>query len=311
MRVNRQRDIIHRWEQNPIISIKDLSFKAADIWNAGAVKIGNTYILIVTIESLSGHKDLYLARSNNGYHFTVDKSPFMTHAEISTAKKYERISIMDARITFLDNAYYITYIAESRHGFRIALAKTEDFKGVKRIGFISEVDTKGGALFPEKVNGRYARLERPGEGGRIWISYSDDLVYWGGSEAVMSPRTGFWDSSRIGDAVPPFRIPDGRWLMLYYGIKETSAGPLFRIGAALLDADDPSRVNARTNIPILSPREEYERVGDIRNLIFTCGGIVEDSKLLLYYGAARSCICAGTTTLDDIISKCRESEEPF
>ncbi len=308
MKKRKQRDIIHRWEGNPAITIQSLPFKASDIWNAGAVRVGDTYILIVTIESLSGHKDLYCARSENGYHFTVDAEPFMIHAEDSAFSKYEKISIMDARITYLDDTYYISYIGESEYGFRIGLAKTDDFKKATRLNFISEVDTKGGALFPEKINGRYARLERPADGGRIWISYSDDLVCWGGSEAIMSPRKGFWDASRIGDAVPPMRISDGRWLMIYYGIKETSAGPLFRIGAALLDAKDPSKVVARTNIPILSPREMYERVGDITNLVFSCGAVLDGDNLLLYYGAAKSCLCVGITTLDDIVNECIESE---
>ena len=99
--------------------------------------------------------------------------------------------------------------------------------------------------------------------------------------------------------------------MLYYGIKDTSAGPLFRIGAAFLDPDNPAKVLSRTNIPILSPRERYERVGDVPNLIFSCGAILEDEKLLLYYGASDSCICLGSTTIDEIDQECLESKGGF
>jgi predicted GH43/DUF377 family glycosyl hydrolase len=115
----------------------------------------------------------------------------------------------------------------------------------------------------------------------------------------------------VGDAVPPIRVKDGSWLLIYYGIKDTSAGPLFRIGAVFLDADDPARVVSRTNVPILSPRKNYERIGDVTNLIFSCGAILEDEKLLLYYGASDSCICLGTTAIDDIYQECAKSEGEF
>ena len=115
----------------------------------------------------------------------------------------------------------------------------------------------------------------------------------------------------MGDAVPPIRIKDGRWLLIYYGIKETSAGPLFRIGAVFLDADDPSRVLTRTNVPILSPRKNYERIGDVTNMIFSCGAIMDDNKLMLYYGASDSCICLGTTTIEEIDQECAISEGEF
>lgn len=300
----KQHDIIHRWEGNPIITMEDLPFKVSDICNAGAVKINNIWLLLLTIETLRGHKKLYIARSEDGRYFEVDAKPFMEPEE----KKYEETSVMDALITPFEDTYYISYVAESRHGYRIGLAITDDFKTVKRLGFVSEVDTKSGVLFPEKINGRFARLERPWTGGRIWISYSDDLVYWGGTEVVLSPRPGYWDNSRVGNAVPPFRLKDGRWMLIYYGIKETSAGSLFRIGAALLDPDNPAMVIGRTNIPILSPRERYERIGDIPNLIFSCGAILEDEELFLYYGGSDSCICLGLTTIDQIDQECLKSK---
>ncbi len=304
MPLKKQHDIIHRWEGNPVITMEDLPFKASDICNAGVVKINGAWLLLVTIETLRGHKKLYIARSEDGRYFNVDPEPFIDQAD----KQYEETSVMDAFITPFEDAYYISYIAESHCGYRIGLARTDDFKTVTRLGFVSEVDTKGGALFPEKINGRFARLERPWAGGRIWISYSDDLVYWGGSEVVLSPRPGHWDTHRVGNAAPPVKVKDGRWLLLYYGIKDTSAGPLFRIGAVFLDPDNPAKVLSRTNIPILSPRERYERVGDIPNLIFSRGAILEDETLLLYYGASDSCICLGSTTIDKIEQECIKSK---
>lgn len=307
----KQEDIIHRWEGNPVVTMEDLSFRASDICNAGAVKVGDTYLLLITIESLRGHKNLYLARSTDSHYFEVDDEPFIKPSTDKAFIKHEEIGIADGRITPFEDHYYIIYTAESRHGFRLGLARTDDFENVTRLGLISEVDTKGGTLFPEKINGRYARFERPWSGSRIWISYSDDLIYWGGYEALLSPRPGYWDAGRVGDAVPPIRLKDGRWLLIYYGIKDTSSGPLFKIGAVFLDPDNPARVLARTNIPILSPRKRYERVGDIPNIVFSCGGILEGEKLLLYYGASDSCICLGSTTIHEIEQECVKSKGEF
>ena len=143
------------------------------------------------------------------------------------------------------------------------------------------------------------------------MTYSDDLEYWGWSEVVMTPRSGFWDNNRIGAATPPMETEQG-WLFIYYGVRQTSSGPIFRLGAAMLDAESPIQVLGRTNVPILSPREEYERIGDVNNLVFSCGAIIEpDGEAKLYYGAANSCICVGTTKVQSIIHACLESKKEF
>jgi len=261
----RSPDIINRWEGNPAIAIDDLSFPCSDISNAGAVKIDGKYILLVTIQNLQGGYSLYCAHSDDGYHFKMENEPLMSPSKSGPFAVYEENGVLDGRIVPLDGKYYISYNALGKHGFRLGLATTTDFETVKRAGLISEPDTKAGVLFPEKIKGRYARLERPGEGASIWISYSDDLTYWGWSEVVMTPRSGFWDCNRIGAATMPLKMELG-WLFIYYGIKETSAGPLFRLGAAILDTANPAKVAGRTNIPILSPRKKYERIGDGGNM---------------------------------------------
>ncbi len=311
MKRKKQWDVVHRWEGNPIIGLDDIPFRCSDICNAAAVKFNNEYILLLTIENMNGRKNLYMAKSRDGYRFKVDATPFIACSDEAGFHEYEKYGVLDPKITCLEGIYYITYTAAGSHGFRLALAETNDFKSVKKRGFISEPDSKGGLLFPEKINGKYVKLEMPGNGGRIWISYSDDLIHWGGYDAIMSPRAGFWDFHKIGPAVPPFRLKDGKWLLIYYGQKNTSAGSLSRIGAAFLDADDPAKVTDRTNIPIISPREMYERVGDAPNVVFSCGAILEGDNLLLYYGAARSCIGVGTTTVNEIIDSCIASEKEF
>lgn len=305
------RDVIYRYTKNPLISIEDLPFQCSDIWNAGVIRFNDEYLLLLTVETLEGLGCIYMARGTDGYNFVVEPEPFMTASQDKSFADYETFGIRDPRITEIEDTYYITYLAESENGKRIGLARTYDFKSVERIQFVSEPDTKSGALFPKKFNGRFAILERPSAGHSIWLSYSDDLTHWGSSTIVLTPRSGYWDSNRIGAAGPPIEIDRG-WLLIYYGEKITTAGPLVRLGAAILDKDDPSRVLARSNIPILAPRKRYERIGDVGNVIFSCGALLEkDSEIRIYYGASDSCICLGSCALDDIIRVCLASEEEY
>ena len=304
------RDTVHRWEGNPIISISDLDFKCSDIRNAGVVQYKDDIILLVNIEHLSGNHCIHLAHRQKNKRFLVDKEPFMYPCSDSGFEQHESQGLMDPRVTFIDGVYYIMYVANGEHGFRIGLASTSDFKTVERIGIISEPDTKGGALFSSKINGKYARLERPNEGNSIWVSYSDDLVYWGESKPVLSPRDGFWDLNRVGTGPPPVETDKG-WLIIYYGVKETSAGPLYRMGAAIVDKEEPNKVLGRSNIPILSPREDYERLGDTPNIVFSTGALMKNSSLDVYYGAADSCICMGSAALEDIQYICLDRRKGY
>ncbi len=304
------RDIVHRWELNPLIGINDLDFNCADIHNAGVVYFQGEVLLLVTIEYPTGHQGIHLARPTSEGIYKVESNPFLHQSEEPKYKRHESRGVLDGRVTFLDGVYYILYNAFGDYGYRLALARTEDFGTVERIGLISEPDTKAGVLFPAKIKGRYARLERPSDGS-IWATYSDDLLHWGGSELVISPRGGFWDESRVGAGATPMEIEQG-WLVLYYGAKDTPAGPIYRIGAVILNRQEPTEVIGRTNMPILSPRENYERIGDVPNLVFPTGAFVDnDDCLKIFYGAANSCICIGITTIEKIVENCLESQVEY
>jgi len=297
-------DIIRRWEGNPAIGIGDLSFPCLDICNAGAVRLADRYVLLLTVQNLDGCESIYLAESDDGLHFEVADVPAMWSSRDGPFAEYESNGVEDPRITLLEDVYHVAYTAGSPLGFRLALARTKDFRSFERVALTSQPDTKHGCLFSERIKDRYARLERPREGGSVWVSYSEDLVHWGHSEIVLGPRAGFWDHHRVGPGAPPIAVEEG-WLLTYYGVRETSAGPLFRLGAAILDREEPTRVLGRSDVPILSPRESYERVGDVGNLVFTCGAILEpDGELKLYYGGADSCICVGTADVGEIVDRC-------
>ena len=306
------RDVIHRWEGNPIISLEDIPFRCNTVFNAAAAKVGDEYLLLIRVEDQQGRSIFALARSEDGYRFVVEPEPVMTPADEEPFATYEACGIEDPRITPMDGAYYIMYTAYSHYGPRLALARTDDFEHFERIALISEPVNKDGALFPKKINGRYARFDRPNVGstGNVWVSYSDDLVNWGGSEVVMTTRPDHWDCSRIGASAQPIETDQG-WLEIYHGVKEAAAGPLYRLGVVMLDLENPARVLGRAAIPILAPREYYERVGDIGNVVFSCGAILEEQtrEVKMYYGAADTCICVGTAKLDALIQRCFEQED--
>ena len=305
------RDLLHRWEGNPILTLEDIPFPCNSVFNGTPVKLGEEYLLLLRVEGQRGYSFFALARSEDGFHFEVEKKPVLFPAEEGIFSVYESRGLEDPRATFIEGAYYVFYTAVSEYGYRIALARTEDFRSFERIALVSEPGNKDGVLFPEKINGQYARLDRPiGLGvGSMWISYSNDLKSWGNSSLLMSPRWGYWDSFRVGASVPPIRTDHG-WLEIYHGTKMTSAGPIYRAGAALLDLKDPSRVVKRGDVPMLSPREDYERIGDVGNVVFPCGAIVEpDGEIKVYYGGADTCICVATANLADMAHYITTSQE--
>jgi predicted GH43/DUF377 family glycosyl hydrolase len=306
------RDVIHRWEGNPIIQLEDIPFRCNTVFNAAAVKCREEYLLLVRVEDQQGRSIFALAHSEDGYRFVVDPEPVATPTDQEPFATYEACGIEDPRITWLEDTYYVMYTAYSHYGPRLALARTDDFRIFERIALISEPVNKDGALFPRKINGRYVRFDRPnvGSSGNIWVSYSDDLINWGGSEVVMTTRADHWDCSRIGASAPPIETDRG-WLEIYHGVKEAAAGPIYRLGVVMLDLENPARVLGRAAIPILAPREYYERIGDIGNVVFSCGAILEETtrEVKMYYGAADTCICVGTAKLDALIERCFEQED--
>ena len=140
------------------------------------------------------------------------------------------------------------------------------------------------------------------------VSFSEDMIHWGDHQLVMTPHSGYWDSYRIGASAPPIKTEAG-WLEIYHGMKMTRSGPIYKIGSVLFDLENPSRVIARCDEPILSPRETYERIGDVNNVVFACGAIVEENDdIKIYYGAADTCICVATGKLSQLIERTLESE---
>jgi predicted GH43/DUF377 family glycosyl hydrolase len=299
-------EIVRRYKKNPIITTDMIPERCNTVFNAGAIKHNNEYILLIRVEMLENYSQLYVARSKNGYDFKVDSKPLLFPSKTGPFSQYENLGIEDPRITKIDKYYYITYTAYSQYDPLVSLARTKNFITAEKMGPISLPSNKDCVLFPEKINGRYARLDRPMSGykGNIWISFSDDLEYWGDYKVVLSPRWGKWDPDRIGAGAVPIKTDYG-WLEIYHGVKNTSKGGIYKLGVVLLDLEKPEKVIGRSNIPILTPKTSYERIGDIGNVVFTCGVIKEDDDTIkIYYGAADSFICIAETEIKTLIELC-------
>jgi predicted GH43/DUF377 family glycosyl hydrolase len=296
-----------RYKKNPILSSDDVPYPCNTVFNAAVCTYQNQYVMLLRIEDLKGHSHLTLARSDDGYRFNVDSQPWVTPSDDSYYEPYERFGLEDPRITSIKDAYYITYTAYGPFGPRVGIGRTKDFISFERISLATEVDNKDAILFPEKIEGNYVMIDRPGgmggQMGAIWITYSKDLIHWGRAKAILGPEPG-WGPSKLGISTPPFKTERG-WFTLYHGVRETASGRLYRVGAMLLDLNDPSQVIGYTEHFIFGPDELYERTGDVPNVVFPCGIILEsDNTLKMYYGAADTCIAVAEAKLDDIIMLC-------
>jgi predicted GH43/DUF377 family glycosyl hydrolase len=251
---------------------------------------------------LTSISHLRIARSRDGIAFTVDPEPFLSAGSI-----YEAFGVEDARITRLDDRYWINYTAVSSHGIATALASTTDFRRVERHGVIFPPNNRDVTIFPERIGGRYAALHRPMPSGlgepAIWSATSPDLLTWGNHRLVAAARDHGWDDVKIGGGAVPFRVRttdhDG-WLAIYHGV--TGSPHVYALGALLLDADDPSRVLGRSREPILAPETPYEREGFFGGVVFTCGVLAEGDLVRVYYGAADGVTAVADLSLAGILA---------
>jgi len=317
---------------NPILtraSVPDIPPFLTDVtsvFNPGAVKFGDRYLLMLRVQGRSRETFMVMAESPDGVRFAV-------RPEVVEFRGLEKVEeriyhVYDARITQLDGAFYIMFAMDMDSGCQLGLARTEDFRDFRFLGITSTDDVRNGVLFPEKVGGVYLRLERPNrarlEGGpttgsAIWLAESDDLIHWKGRGPVLDGRFHYWDEY-IGSGPPPVKTRRG-WLHVYHGVAtHFGSANIYQAGVALLDLDDPARVIGRCRGNILEPREPYELSGQVPNVVFPSGMIVEEfdaegyalasSPVKVYYGAADAAVGLAVTTIGELLAAATESAIP-
>lgn len=299
--------LFRKFAGNPVLTPAAFPDEIMYVFNPGAVKFGNEYLLMVDAATSATPIVFWLARSTDGIHFTPDPAPIDWPMPADGPES----CVYDPRITRIGDEYIILYASQAPgRGVRTGMVRTSDFVRFERI---EQEETgrnnRNSVLFPEKINGRYVRFDRPMgddelEPSDMCVSYSDDLVHWKESKVLMTPRPGCWDSHKIGAGAVPIRTPQG-WLEIYHGVDRTCNGFIYRLGVMLLDLDDPARIIARGVLPVLWPEHDYEMNGRVMNVVFTCNAICEpDGTVRIYYGAADSCIGLATAGIDDLIAAC-------
>ncbi len=245
---------------------------------------------------LSSMSHIRLARSRDCYNFIVDEDPFIYPVDES-----ERYGCEDARVTFIENRYYINFSIVSEDSWSTALAVTDDFKSLERKGIIFHPENKDVSIFPEKVNGKYIALHRPNNSGfgkpSIWYSESPDLLHWGNHKCIARPRDMKWEMQKIGGGAPPIKTEDG-WLIIYHGKGENSIYSLFCL---LLDLNEPYKIIRRAQTPLLTPTEPFETNGFFGNVVFSNGIIEKNGKIFIYYGAADESVGLAMTDIDSLL----------
>ena len=312
-------DLFRRHPGNPLLTAATWPYAANTVFNPGATRLpsGET-LLLVRVEDRRGISHLTAARSRDGVHdWQVDPQP--TFAPWPERYPEELWGVEDARIVRLDGlgCFAMTYTAYSRAGPLVALAMTEDFKTFERHGAIMPPEDKDAAFFPRQFGGRWALIHRPvprqaEAKANMWLSFSKDLRHWGDHTVLLEARDGaWWDAGKIGLSPQPIATDEG-WLIVYHGARQTPAGTLYRVGLALLDLDDPRRVLRRGDEWVVNPQAPYEVAGEIPNVVFPCGAVLDPAsgEFRLYYGAADTCVGLMTAQIGDILDWLRTQPVP-
>ena len=239
---------------------------------------------------------LRLAWSDDGIHFKVDPIPtLLGYGDLET------FGIEDSRVTEIDGVYYVTFTSVSPSGVGVGMASTSDWRTFKRHGMIIPPHNKDCALFTEKINGKYMCIHRPSGidigGNFMWLASSPDLDYWGDHRCLVKPRPNMWDSKRVGAGTSPIRTERG-WLEIYHGADFNNR---YCLGALLLDLDDPSKVLARSQEPLVEPLADYETSGFFGNVVFTNGHVVDGDTITMYYGASDEFVCGAHLSISEIL----------
>lgn len=336
--------ILKKYENNPILSPNPLNnWEDLVVCNPGVwYENGTFYMLYRAAGDDEKHVIRFgLALSEDGFNFVRDSNlPAFGPSEEGP----DSGCVEDARIVKFDDYYYVTYafrpIAPGRYWkfehdqvltwdfgsnaptflkknmANTALAMTKDFKTWIRLGRItrSDIDDRDVIIFPDKINGKYAMLHRPKEwvGNEwgpafpaIWLCYSDDLLTWNEpSHLLMQGIEGGWEE-KIGGSTPPLKTDEG-WLVLYHGVENGGTG-YYRVGAVLLDLEDPTKIIGRTKQPILEPEFDYEINGFYKGCVFPTGNVIVDNTLFVYYGGADKYVGVATCSLSELLDHLKQS----
>lgn len=311
------KSMLKRYEGNPIFRPEDFPYcKAEQIFNPGQVMTpdGRTILLLSVISRDGTGGFCYVAESSDGINFKVREEPLFKNYD-PAFPEYVSAPI-DSRVTWFpeENCYYVI-----RPGLRPdcgpvgLLYRTTDFVKMEPIEVISLPTNRVPCLFPEKIGGKYVRLDRPyncctatyaASQAHIWLSRSPDLVHWGEYRLVQQRGFTRWATDKIGPT-PPIRTEKG-WLEIIHGVQNCFSTWRYTLGAILLNLENPEKVIGKMQSYLLTPEEDYEHMGLVADSVFTTGAVVDwkTRKLRIYYGACDTCIGLAEGDVDEVVDAC-------
>jgi beta-1,2-mannosidase len=288
-----------RLSVDPIVTPKGDTFESAGTFNPSVVRKDGKFVMLYRAQDRRGTSSLGYATSDDGIHFTRRPEPVM----VSETPYEKGGGVEDPRLQKLGDTYYLTYTgynnvdgpAADKKDAQLCLATSADLVHWQRRGVIipsfkgkwNVKWTKSGAIVPEKINGKYWMYylaDAKGKDTQMGVAYSDDLLRW--TEAldhpVLASRPGSFDSQVVEPGPAPIITPQGIFL-IYNGADDKM---VYSTGWVLFDKKDPTKVLARSDVPIFSPQNEWEKAGQVPNVVFVEGMVRDGNRWLFYYGGA-------------------------
>ncbi len=326
---------VKRYARNPVMSAGKVPYDATATYNAAVTKFNGKYVMLFRNDYgfCKSDYDAYkaggpwpgkikinigIAFSNDGLEWEVQPKPCLPiPLDDEITRGY------DPRLTVIDGRCYLCFAVDTIHGIRGGVAVTDDFDKFELLS-LSAPDNRNMVLFPEKIGGKYVRLERPfpiysrqsNEAFDIWMSASPDLRHWGDTKLLLGAENVPYSNCKIGPAAPPVKTEKG-WLTTIHAVWKHEDKELkswhggwnkeYFGGLILLDLDDPSKIIGISKEPLLAPEEayDYEMDGYRGSVIFPGGMILEDSgEVKIYYGAADFVECLATADVNDLLALC-------
>jgi len=275
------------------------SWEAQAVFNAAATLVKDEVYLFYRAMSHDNTSTIGFASSKDGINFEqkLENPVYIPRVEFEQKQKKPNgfSGCEDPRITLFADKYYMFYTAyDGLHPPQVAVTTIRSEYLLNQYWLWSEpilisnptTDNKNACLFPEKINGKYVILHRA-MGQEIAVDLLDNLDFklgeWLQKEGSILPRPGYWDSAKIGIAGPPMKTEKG-WLLIYHGVSQEDRN--YRLGYLMMDLADPFKVTFRSEYPILEPVLNWEKQGIVNNVVFSCGSVIKDDRVFVYYGGA-------------------------
>ncbi len=331
---------LKKFEGNPILKPNNNQWENLCVLNPAVIYAEEREEFVMLYRAAGDTYEHYiylgLATSKDGYNFERFSDKPIFEPDYNGA---DGGCVEDPRLVKMGDTYYLTYASRPyapgrywlhepkpwfnppknapqylRHNDTItSLAFTKDFINYKKCGRMtnSRVDDRDVFIFPEMINGKYVRFSRPmtwcGEGypcknPSIWIAFSDDLLEWGTPELFYQGKT-WWEDKKVGGSCPPIKTEDG-WFFIYHGV--STKDNCYRVGAMLLDLEDPRIIKGITKDFIMEPEFDYELSGPYNGCVFPTGNVVKDGILYVYYGAADKYVCLATANFNELLEELKK-----